>query len=250
MGVDVCHIRMRDVYLNYPSAQFNSTTLKEEVFARLSGRRERAKLPDVQALRGFNLEIREGERVGVVGSNGAGKSTLLKAIAGLYPIAAGTLDVRGDIRALLELTLGFEQLSTGRENILYRGLMLGFTPRQIKEMERDIIDFAEIGEFIDYPISSYSSGMLVRLAFAISTSIQGEILLVDEVLSTGDATFRQKAKERMLDTMSRAKILVLVLHDLQAIIEICDRAIYVNKGRIEADGEPGEIVRYYMEHSK
>jgi lipopolysaccharide transport system ATP-binding protein len=241
-----CYISMKDVELNYPSAVYNSTTLKQEIFARLSKKARTPKLPDVQALRGFSAEIREGERVGVIGSNGSGKSTLLKALAGLYPIAGGTMEVQGEVRALLDMTLGFDPLSTGRENILYRGLMLGYTPESIFEIEDEIADFADIGEFLDYPVSSYSSGMMIRLAFAISTSIQGEILLVDEVLSTGDASFQEKAKQRMINTIDRAKILVLVLHDMQSISEICNRVILMKKGRIIADGDPDEVIELYM----
>ena len=177
-----------------------------------------------------------------------GKSTLLKAIVGLYPIKLGTIETNGEIRSMLELTIGFDMLSTGRENIMYRGLMLGHTPFEIKELEDEIIDFADLGEFIDYPISSYSSGMLVRLAFAISTTIGGEILLVDEILSAGDITFQAKARQRMLDVMDNAKILVLVLHDMSTIQEICNRTILLQNGSIIADGEPKEVVDFYLKN--
>lgn len=239
---------MDHVDLSYPSTLYNSTTIKQQIFALFSKKNRIKKLDDVCALRDFSLEVHEGERLGVIGHNGAGKSTLLKAMAGLYPIQSGTIQTNGEIRSLLELTLGFDMQSTGRENIMYRGLMLGCTPDQIYAQEQEIIDFADIGEFIDYPICSYSSGMLVRLAFAISTTVGGEILLVDEVLSAGDASFQAKARQRMLNVMDNAKLLVLVLHDLASIQQVCNRTIMLEHGRIVADGEPEEVVKFYLSH--
>lgn len=243
-----CFIKMDHVNLSYPSTVYNSTTVKQQIFSLFSKDKKIKKLDDVCALRDFSLEVKEGERLGVIGYNGAGKSTLLKAMAGLYPIQSGSIETHGEIRSLLELTLGFDMQSTGRENIMYRGLMLGCTPDEIYAQENEIIEFADIGEFIDYPISSYSSGMLVRLAFAISTTVGGEILLVDEVLSAGDATFQAKAKQRMMNVMDNAKLLVLVLHDLATIQQICNRTILLQHGQIIADGEPSEVVNFYLNH--
>ena len=241
-----CFIKMQDVNLYYPSTIYNAMTLKQEVFSRLKLEKKKEKLDDVHALKDFNLNIQEGERVGVIGYNGAGKSTLLKALAGLYPIKTGTIKTVGNIRSMFELTLGFDMDSTGRENIMYRGLMLGSTPTEVRKQEEKIIEFAELGPFIDYPIRSYSSGMLVRLAFAISTSVSGEILLVDEVLSAGDINFQVKAKQRMLSIMDSAKILVLVLHDMSTIKEVCNRVLLLEKGQIIADGTPDEVVSFYL----
>lgn len=243
-----CYIKMRDVELYYPSTIYNSTTLKEQIFAKLSRKpAKKNKLYDVHAIRNFSIDVREGERVGVIGRNGAGKSTLLKAMAGLYPIRSGSVEVQGSIRAMLELTLGFDMMSTGRDNIMYRGLMLGRTPDEIREYEQEIIEFSELGEFIDYPVTSYSSGMLVRLAFSILTTFSGEVLLIDEVLSAGDAGFQAKARQRMIDTMDRAKILVLVLHDMSSIQQICNRVVMLEKGKIVMDGAPEDIVQHYLE---
>lgn len=241
-----CFIKMKDVDLYYPSTLYNALTLKQEIFSRLKFEKRKENLEDVHALKNFNLEIREGERVGIIGHNGAGKSTLLRALAGVYPIKNGTIETSGEIRSLFDLTLGFDMDSTGRDNIMNRGLMLGGTPQEVREKEQEIIDFSELGEFIDYPIKAYSSGMLVRLAFSISTAVKGEILLVDEVLSAGDANFQKKARERMLDVMDSAKILVLVLHDMKSIEDICNRVILLNKGQIVADGKPNEIIDIYL----
>lgn len=245
--MDDCYIRMKDVDLYYPSTVFNSTTLKQAVFSKFQKKENRKQqLGDVHALRGMSLEVREGDRLGVIGLNGAGKSTLLKAIAGLYPIRSGTMDIRGEIRAMLELTLGFDMMSTGRENIMYRSLMLGFTPDEARAYEQEIIDFAGLGEFIDYPITSYSSGMVVRLAFSILTTVSGEILLVDEVLSAGDAGFQEKARARMMTAMDRAKILVLVLHDMESIKRICNRVVMLEHGQVIMDGKPDDVTRFYL----
>lgn len=241
-----CSIKMNDVDLYYPSNIYNAMTLKQEVFSRIKLQKRKQELEDVHALKNISLEIKEGERVGVIGYNGAGKSTLLKALAGVYPIKNGIIETVGNVRSMFELTLGFDMDSTGRENIMNRGLMLGYTPNQVREFEHEMIEFAELGEFIDYPIRAYSSGMLVRLAFAISTSVSGEILLVDEVLSAGDINFQKKAKQRMMNVMSRAKILVLVLHDMATIEDVCTRTIFLKQGRVIADGKPKEVIREYL----
>lgn len=244
--MDECYLRMKGVNLYYPSNVYNAMSLKEEFFSRLKGKRKKELLEDVHALKNFNLEVKEGDRLGVIGYNGAGKSTLLKTMAGLYPIKTGSIETHGRICSLFDLALGFDLDSTGRENIMNRGLMLGSTPAQVKEREQEIIDFTELGHFIDYPIKAYSSGMLVRLAFAISTSVSGDIMLVDEVLSAGDANFQKKAKARMMDIMDNAKILVLVLHDMSTIREVCNRTILLKNGEIIADGSPEEVVDFYL----
>lgn len=240
------YIKMKDVNLYYPSTLYNAMTLKQEIFSRMRFEKRKENLEDVHALKNFNLEIHEGERVGIIGHNGAGKSTLLRALAGVYPIKSGSIEMSGEVRSMFDLTLGFDMDSTGRDNIMNRGLMLGSTPSEVRAKEQEIIDFAELGEFIDYPIKAYSSGMLVRLAFAISTSVRGEIMLVDEVLSAGDANFQKKARERMLNIMEQAKILVLVLHDMNTIQAVCNRVVLLQKGEIVADGAPDEIVDQYL----
>ncbi|GGG63327.1 ABC transporter ATP-binding protein [Paenibacillus radicis (ex Gao et al. 2016)] len=244
--MDKCYINLDKVDLYYPSHIYNATTLKQEIFSLLKLQKKKEKLDNVHALRNFSLKVNEGEKLGIIGHNGAGKSTLLKTIAGIYPIKSGSLKVKGEIRSLFDLALGFDLESTGRENIMYRGLLLGETPSSIKKHEEEIIDFAGLGEFIDYPIRSYSSGMLVRLAFAISTSISGEILLLDEIIGAGDASFAAKAKERMSGLMSEAKILVLVSHDLSTIKEVCNRVIMIKQGQIVKDGKPEDVIKYYQ----
>lgn len=240
-----CKILMEHVDMSYPSNIYNARSIKQDFFSWLKGEKSGELLKDVHALNDFNFLAKEGDRVGVIGHNGAGKSTLLKTIAGIYPIEKGTLQVYGKIRALFDISLGFDLESTGRENILYRGLLLGATPEEIAAKTEEIIEFTDIGEFIDYPVKAYSTGMAVRLAFAVSTCISGEILLLDEVVSAGDASFQNKAKNRILELMDEAKIMVFVTHDLLTMQEVCNRALLMQRGKVIFDGDPKEAVEIY-----
>jgi lipopolysaccharide transport system ATP-binding protein len=240
------YIRLRNATLSFPSSLYNALTLKEEVFKVLNLGKRSTLLYDVTALNGLDLDIHEGEKVGIIGRNGAGKSTLLKAMAGIYPLQSGTIETSGRIRSLFELSVGFEPDATGRENITYRGLLLGETPKGVKEKEQAIIDFADIGDFIDFPLKTYSAGMMVRLAFAISTSINGDILLLDEILAAGDAGFQEKAKKRMQELIDEARIIVVVSHDMAAIRRICTRAIYLRGGKLIADGNVDDVIKEYL----
>ncbi|BCX66888.1 ABC transporter ATP-binding protein [Pseudomonas izuensis] len=204
-----------------------------------------SKACDIHALKNINVEINSGERVGLLGHNGAGKSTFLKTVAGLYPISSGTLRVEGQVRSLFDLSLGFEPDATGRENILYRGLLLGLSPKFMREKEAEIVDFAGLGEFIDYPIKTYSAGMQVRLAFAISTTVGGDILLLDEVIGAGDANFMSKAKNRITSLIEQAEILVLASHDFSALQSICNRGLVFHHGDLVFDGEIALAVNEY-----
>jgi lipopolysaccharide transport system ATP-binding protein len=241
------YIRIRNATLSFPSSVYNALTLKEEIFKMLHLGQRTKLLYDVVALKGVDLDINEGDKVGIIGRNGAGKSTLLKAMAGIYPLISGTIETSGRIRSLFELSLGFEPDATGRENITYRGLLLGESPKGVKEKEAAIIDFAGLGDFIDYPLKTYSAGMMVRLAFSISTSISGDILLLDEILAAGDATFQGKARARMMNLIDQAKIMVFVSHDMNAIKAMCNRAIYLRDGRVIADGKVDEVIKVYLD---
>ncbi len=241
-----CFIRMEHVDMCYPSNIYNASSIKQEIFSLLKREKRKTLLKDVQALKDFSMYAREGDRIGVIGHNGAGKSTLLKTIAGIYPIERGSVEVSGKIRALFDISLGFDLESTGRENIRYRGLLLGATPDEIKEKMDEIIAFADIGEFIDYPVKAYSTGMAVRLAFAVSTCIAGEILLVDVVIGAGDAGFKAKAKRRILDLIDEAKIMVFVSHDMETVRSVCNRVVWLNKGKLVEDGPPNIIVGNYL----
>jgi len=249
MAISPCSVELERLHLSYPSSPLRVTSLKELLFSVARLKRPRGLIHDVHALRGVTLTITEGERLGVIGPNGAGKTTLLRAIAGVYPLADGSIRIRGTVRSLFEINLGFEIEATGRENIMYRGLLLGESPGAIRARERQIVEFADVGEFIDYPVKAYSAGMLVRLAFAVSTAFGAEILLIDEVISAGDHHFMAKARRRMADLITGARILVLVSHDLAAVRELCTRAVWLERGQIVADGSPQEVVERYVRHA-
>ena len=239
------HIRLANVDLHYPVVAYTHRSLAG-VIAQLAGRRPAAPpLKSVHALRNISAEIGRGERVALLGHNGAGKTTFLKTVAGLYPISSGVVDVQGSVRSLFDLSLGFEPDATGRANILYRGLLLGLAPGYVRAREAEIVAFADLGEFIDYPLATYSAGMQVRLAFAISTFVGGEILLLDEVIGAGDASFMHKAKARIAQLIDDSEILVLASHDLQTVRSLCDRGLVFHHGALAFDGPISEAVDAY-----
>jgi ABC-type polysaccharide/polyol phosphate transport system ATPase subunit len=240
----MARIHLENVGLTFRVRNHSRITLKEFLVRRLF-RRAANPVMQVEALKGLNLEIREGDRVGVIGHNGAGKSTLLKVLAGIYPPTVGTLTVEGQISSLFEISLGFEQDASGWENIYYRGYLQGETPQTIRAKVQPIAEFSELGHFLDMPVRYYSSGMRVRLAFAIATAIEPEILLVDEVLSVGDMAFQEKAKQRMHEMMAKARLIVLVSHDLESVVRFCDRALWMDHGRIRMVGPPREVADAY-----
>ena len=238
-------IRLQSVDLHYSSVAFKERSLKTWLAGAFSLNRKKAEIQDVHALKDISLEIKEGERVGLLGHNGAGKSTFLKTVAGLYPISSGKVQICGEIRSLFDLSMGFEPDATGRENILYRGLLLGLTPAFMRSKEAEIVEFAGLGDFIDYPIKTYSAGMQVRLAFAISTAVGGDILLLDEVIGAGDANFMTKAKLRIADLIEQAEILVLASHDFKALESLCTRGLVFHRGQIVFDGLMRESIAEY-----
>lgn len=200
----------------------------------------------VHALDSLNLTVQDGERLAVIGHNGAGKSTLLKLIAGIYTPTSGQLTVDGRISSMFELSTGFEMESSGWDNIYLRGLMLGETPESIKGKMREIAEFSELGDFLNMPVKYYSSGMFVRLAFSVSTAIQPDILLLDEVVGAGDAAFLQKANRRMHEMVDISKIMVLVTHSMDSAVEMCNRCIWMERGKILIDGAPKEVTQAYL----
>lgn len=200
-----------------------------------------------KALSHVNLEIRKGEAVGIMGDNGSGKSTMLKTITGVAFPDEGNVEVKGMVAALLELTAGFSTEMTGRQNIYLKGYILGLSDGKIKEIEENIIDFAELGEYIDQPVRTYSSGMKMRLGFAINVNINPDILVVDEALSVGDAAFKVKCKNKIKEVIENENITVLyVSHNAASVKEICPRSIYLKKGQIIFDGPTEETHLVYL----
>lgn len=238
-------ISLTGVNLHYAAVAYQNRSIKSLMASLLRRTPQASGIADIHALKDVSLEIRSGERVGLLGHNGAGKSTFLKTVAGLYPISSGSLKVEGQVRSLFDLSLGFEPDATGRENILYRGLLLGLTPRFMRAKEAEIVEFAGLGEFIDYPIKTYSAGMQVRLAFAISTTVGGDVLLLDEVIGAGDANFMAKAKARITSLIEQAEILVLASHDLGALRSICTRGLVFHHGELAFDGDIESAIAKY-----
>jgi ABC-type polysaccharide/polyol phosphate transport system ATPase subunit len=246
----MANIVAEQLSLTFQVRPLGRPALKEVLLGGWFSRSTRREMRKVHALDRIDLEIKEGERVGVIGRNGAGKSTLLKVLAGIYPPTSGTLTVNGRISSLFDILLGFESDANGWENMCFRGYLQGETPRSLRAKLLPTAEFSELGEFLDMPVRYYSAGMAVRLAFAIATAIEPEVLLIDEVLSVGDRAFQEKAKQRMREMMSRARLIVLVSHDLQALVELCDRVIWMDQGRVRDSGRPGEMIDAYLRHTQ
>src|SRR5438105_4833471 len=246
--------RMPLIELNRASMIFRvreqyQITLKEYLLRGMF-RRSANPVMEVRALQDVSLRFTDGDRVGIIGGNGAGKSTLLRLLAGIYSPTRGRRRVRGRISSLFELSLGFEMEASGRQNILYRGYLQGETPRSMKAKMEEIADFCELGRYLDIPVRFYSAGMQVRLAFSIATTIKPEILLVDEVLSAGDMAFQAKARRRMRDMMSRAKIMVVVSHDLGTLAAVCDTGVWLHQGRVHMIGPMRMVNDAYKQHAQ
>ena len=208
--------------------------------------RHRGKSTEVfEALKNVSLEVRDGEVLGLIGRNGSGKSTLLKLIAGVFSPTRGSVQVRGTVAPLIELGAGFHGDLTGRENIVLNGLLLGLSLEEIRSREERIVEFAEIGEFIDSPVKQYSSGMYMRLAFAIATEVEPDVLLVDEILSVGDAEFQAKCEVRLSHFRRSGKTIVLVSHDMGMVSRYCTRVAVLNSGQIIQDSEPAHAIYRY-----
>ncbi len=203
-----------------------------------------------KALNNVSFEITRGESVGIVGDNGAGKSTLLKMITGVAFPDEGDIIVDGKVAALLELTAGFSLEMTGRENIYLKGYILGLEDEYIKEIEENIIDFAELGDYIDQPVRTYSSGMKMRLGFAINVNIEPDVLVVDEALAVGDASFKRKCKDKIKEIISSGTTVLYVSHSAESVREICPRSIYLRKGTVIFDGPTDETLQVYQDYKE
>ena len=213
-------------------------------------RRQKARDRSFWALKDVTFRLVHGESLAVIGPNGAGKSTLLQVLAGIITPSEGSIDVVGQISSLLTLGAGFDQDLTGRENILLAGAFMGIDDADMRRRMEGIIDFADIGQFIDAAIRTYSSGMRARLGFAIATRVDPDVLLLDEVLATGDQVFRAKSKARVLEIAANARAVVLVTHDMNWVTEFCNRAILLENGRVVAYGAPADVVTMHEERSE
>ena len=236
-------VEVRDLGIRYDLRLTRRTTIKGSLAGMM--RRERRAPTHFWALRHLDLRIHHGEAIGLIGPNGAGKSTLLLALARILEPSEGTIAIDGRVSTLLTLGAGFDQELTGRDNIALAGAFLGMPHAEMERLTPSIIEFADVGAFIDAPVKTYSMGMKSRLGFSIATAITPDILLLDEVLGTGDQVFRARSQARVRELIGRARVVVLVTHDLSYVTEFCSRAILLEKGQIILDGGPGEVVDLY-----
>lgn len=241
-------IIIRDMSILFPIYHSESRSLKKVVAAAASRRvgEDKKHRLVVEALRDVSFTLRTGDRLGFVGANGAGKTTLLRALAGIYEPVQGSIVIDGKVTSLLDPSQGMNLELTGRENIRLRGLFDRLTQKQIAQFEDDVAEFAELGQFLDLPVRMYSSGMVVRLSFGMATAIKPQILLMDEWLMAGDATFMSKAKQRLETMVSGAELLVISSHSAHIIMQWCNRVIWMDRGRIKADGTPEEVLSAYL----
>lgn len=236
-------ITVDDLSLRFRMYHEGATSAKE-YFANLFRTTKRATYSDFLALQNLSFSISDGERVGIVGRNGAGKSTLLKTICRIYEPSSGKVSVHGRIAPLLEIGAGFHPEFTGRENIYFNGTILGYSKEQLRAIEQEIIEFAELEEFIDTPVKYYSTGMYMRLAFSLATTVHPDILVLDELFAGGDAAFVKRGKERMYNMIDRARVMILVSHDQSLLRSLCERFIWLDHGKIVADGDVSVLDQY------
>lgn len=244
-------VRLDNVSVAFPIYDASSRSLKKRIFSDATGGRIQTdpgskKISLVKALDQVSFSLDHGDRVGLVGHNGAGKTTLLRVLAGIHEPNAGTVTVEGQPAPLFDIALGMDPECTGYENIVLRGLFLGLTREQIDARVDEIAEFTELGGFLDLPIRTYSAGMRMRLAFAVSTSIDPDILLLDEGIGAGDAAFLEKASQRLKEFTKRAAIIVLASHSEGLVKEMCDKAILMDHGRVLRIGETEEILDAYL----
>ncbi|WP_089402236.1 ABC transporter ATP-binding protein [Geodermatophilus saharensis] len=239
-------IATKDACVDFPIFDAKSRSLKKTVMGLVGGNIDSgSKVPVIEALRDVTVNLEHGARVGLVGHNGAGKSTLLRLLSGIYEPTRGIAEIRGRVAPVFDLGVGMDPEISGLENIMIRGLFLGMTRKQMQERVDDIADFTELGDFLHMPLRTYSTGMRVRLALGVVTSIDPEILLLDEGIGAVDAAFLEKSKQRLVQLVERSGLLVFASHSDEFLRELCDTAIWMEHGRIRQQGELDEVLRAY-----
>ena len=244
----VSYLTAFDISIDFPLYHAESRSLKKMVLGKMTSRlgADARNRPTVQALKNISFSLHAGDRLGLIGANGAGKTTLLRALSGIYQPTIGSLSMEGRLISLLDPGQGMNMELTGRENIRLRGYYLGLTKAESLRLEADVEDFSDLKEFLDLPVRNYSSGMVVRLAFGMATAFPPEILLMDEWIMAGDATFMAKAKVRVETMVKNADILILASHSPSILVQWTNRLIWLENGQIRADGPPMEVFRDYL----
>jgi ABC-type polysaccharide/polyol phosphate transport system ATPase subunit len=241
-GTAPLSIRVEDVSVTYRTSLERRPTFKSTL-VRL-GRRERV-VHEIQALKGVSLEVPQGSVIGIMGANGAGKSTLVRTMAGILPPTSGRIEVQGRVSTLLALGVGFNADLTGRQNVTLGGLAAGLSRDRLEEKYDEIVKFAELEEFMDLPMRTYSSGMYGRLGFSVAVNMEPDILLIDEALSVGDARFRKKSFNKMRELCAQARTIVLVSHSLGSIADLCNTAVWMHGGELQMQDEPRAVIAAY-----
>lgn len=245
----MAHVTFNSVSIEFPIFNATGRSLTSSILKAATGGKLDAD-PNgrvlVKALTNVSFSFLEGDKVALLGHNGAGKSTLLRALGRVYSPSRGQAEISGEIGSLIDISLGINSEATGRENVFIRGQLLGLTKQEITTKYQEIVDFAELGDFMEMPVRTYSSGMHLRLAFAVSTVVRPEILLMDEWLSVGDADFQHKAEERLRSLVSETKILAIATHSRELVETVCNRAIWLEHGQVKMDGPIAEVVPAYF----
>jgi ABC-type polysaccharide/polyol phosphate transport system ATPase subunit len=243
----MAHIRLVDVQVEFPIHNASSRSLQLHMLASVGGRlAEHKKSVVVRALDGLNLSLHNGDRVGVVGHNGAGKTTLLRVLAGVYEPTRGTVSLVGRLSSFTDITLGMDPEAPGIDNIVFRSVFMGLSFAEARRLSPSIEEFSELGEYLKMPVRTYSTGMFLRLAFAISTAIEPDILVMDEMIGAGDAKFIAKAQARLSDLLQRVKILVLATHDAVIMRKLCNKIVWLDHGKIRKIGPFDEVYPLYL----
>ena len=243
MGNKKVALKVENISIRFNLSKEKVDNLKELIIKKLKG--QKIHFNEFWALKNINFELQKGDRLGILGLNGAGKSTLLKVIAGVYKPTTGTVKRYGHIAPMIELGAGFDPNYTGRENVFLYGSVLGFSREFLEEKYDEILEFSELGEFIDVPIKNYSSGMRARLGFSIATVVEPEILILDEVLSVGDAKFRKKCERKMQKMFDHGETVLFVSHSLAQVKRLCNKAILLEHGQLIAQGDIDDVSEIY-----
>jgi teichoic acid transport system ATP-binding protein len=234
-------IEVKDLKIRYRCV--NKLSIRKSLF-----KLKKSKVETFEAIHGISFDVQEGEIMGIIGKNGSGKSTLLRAMAGIFSPDEGTIDLHGHTVSLLSIGVGFQKKLTGRENIILSGMLLGFSEKQVREKMDEIIEFSELGDFIDKPVKTYSSGMYSKLAFSITAVLKTEIMLIDEVLSVGDAKFKKKSYKKMKELITDSKrTVIIVSHSSDTIRKLCNTVLWLHDGNIKMQGSVDEVLPLYEE---